>query len=117
VDGQPEAAVAGPRLLFEQHGLVGESAASAAVLRRHGEAEQAEFAGPAIVVAVGVALGQHARGVRQDLLGEEGTDQVGELVVLGLAPRGGSRRRHPPTMASYWRTVNSVPGVDRAGDG
>ena len=37
-------------------------------------------------------------GVRQDLLGEEGTDQVGELVVLGLAPRGGARRRHTPTM-------------------
>jgi len=46
-----------------------------------------QLTGPEVVVTVGVALCLHARGVRQDLLGEEGADQIGELVVLRLAPR------------------------------
>ena len=77
----------GVRLLVQQHRLVGEVTAAAAVLLGHGEAEQAQLTGAPVVVAVRVALRQQPLGVRQHLPGEEAAGQCGEVVVLGLAPR------------------------------
>src|SRR5688572_32714974 len=49
-------AVAGPCLLFQQHGLVREGAATAAVLLRDAQAQQAELTGLAPQFAVDLLL-------------------------------------------------------------
>jgi hypothetical protein len=93
VDHQAERRVAGAGLLVEEHGLVLERAATAAVLLGHREAEQAQLAGTAVEGAVGVAAGDELLLVRQDLAGEERPHRPRQVVVLGGAPRRPVRRR------------------------
>src|SRR5262249_25979759 len=96
VHGVAPGAVHRAGLLLQQRRLVREGAAATAVLLGDGQAQQADLASLAPELAVHLLLLRPALGVRDRLLLQEGTGQLGELVHVGAPPAGpvGGRGQH-----------------------